>query len=291
MFGIPTLAALFTAALAPPAPPATQEGDIIVEGKQVKKEQVRDFISALTNAPNLGQIGRFHSPVCPAVVGLPDQQARPIAERMRRVAAAGSILVAPAKCTPNVFLIVAPDKGDAIRQLRRQFPAYFTDLRDRQIRQLADAPKPAAAWQVKGRVSADGTELKKVAGAGYYINEGTNSGSRIRAGTMPGFVASVVVVELQAIGGLSVTQVADYAAMRAFADTDPARAARSGAPTILTVLDAAGDQQVPLSLTHWDLGYLKSLYTTSNAHYVTYQRGDMENVLKKELARSGKPGN
>jgi hypothetical protein len=294
MFGIPMLAALFTAAFAqpaPPAPPTAQEGDIVVEGKRVKQEQVRDFIHALTNVPNFGQIGRFHSAVCPGVVGLPEQQARLIAERMRRVAAAGAIRVAPAKCTPNVFLIVAADKHSAIHQLYTQFPAYFGDLTYHQVRDMADAAPPAAAWQVKGRLSADGTELKKVAGAGYYINEGTNSGSRVRAGTMPDFVASVVVVELQAIGGLSVTQVADYAAMRAFADTDPARAAQAGAPTILTILDAAGDQQVPLSLTHWDLGYLKSLYSTSNAYYATYQRGDMEHVLKKELAQPGQPGN
>ena len=294
MFGIPMLAALFTASLAQPAqtaPPTVPEGDIVVEGKRVKREQLRDFIHALTNVPNLGQIGRFHSAICPGVVGLPEQQARLIAVRMRRVAAAGAIRVAPAKCTPNVFLIVAPNKNSAIHQLYTQFPAYFGDLTYNQVRDMADAPKPAAAWQVKGLVSADGIELRKVGGAGYYINEGTNSGSRIRSGTMPDFVASVVVVDLQAIGGLSVTQVADYAAMRAFADTDPARAAQSGAPTILTILDAASNQEVPLSLTHWDLGYLKSLYTTSNAYYATYQRGDMEHVLKKELAQSGKPGN
>ena len=42
---------------------------------------------------------------------------------------------------------------------------------------------------------------------------------------------------------------------------------------------------VPLTLTHWDLGYLKSLYATSNAYYASYQRGDMEHELVKELSK------
>jgi hypothetical protein len=102
---------------------------------------------------------------------------------------------------------------------------------------------------------------------------------------MPQFVVSMVMVERGALTGLSVTQVADFAAMRAFADTDPRRAATSGAPTILTILDKGKDEMVPVTLTQWDLGYLKSLYATSNAYYANYQRGDMERVLAREVAQ------
>jgi len=102
---------------------------------------------------------------------------------------------------------------------------------------------------------------------------------------MPQFVASMVVVERGALTGLSVTQVADFAAMRAYADTNPRRAAKSGAPTILTILDKRNDEMVPVTLTQWDFGYLKSLYATSNAHYASYQRGDMAHELEKDLAK------
>jgi hypothetical protein len=73
--------------------------------------------------------------------------------------------------------------------------------------------------------------------------------------------------------------------MRAFADTEPSRAAVSGAPTILTILDKSSDQMVPITLTSWDLGYLKSLYATSNAYYASYQRGEMEQVVAREVAK------
>ncbi len=287
------LSAAATAVQSPSSTPAApaDDRDIIVRGERIKHEQITGFIKALSNVPGAGQIGRFHAAVCPAAVGLPKNQADAIAERMRRVAAAAEIRTYDGKCTPNVFLIAVPNKADAIRKLARQFPAYFGDMTLRQIDKLADDPRPAVAWQVENRLGADGEELEKPMGTGYYVVKGTGSGSRIRAGSVPNFIASIVMVDLKAIGGLTVTQVADYAAMRAFAETDPARASQAGAPTILTILDASDDQQVPVTLTAWDLGYLKSLYTTSNDYYASYHRGEMAHVLKQELTKSGLSGN
>ena len=296
MVGFTLFSALLTAATAVQSPTSTaaasaDERDIIVKGERIKHEQITGFIKALSNVPSAGQIGRFHAAVCPAAVGLPKYQADAIAERMRRVATAAEIRTSKGKCTPNVFLIAVPDKPAAIRQLSKQFPAYFGEMTARQIKRLADDPRPAVAWQVENRLGADGEELEKPMSTDYYVVKGTGSGSRIRAGSVPNFIASIVMIDLDAIGGLTVTQVADYTAMRAFAETDPARARQAGAPTILTILDAANDQQVPVTLTAWDLGYLKSLYTTSNDYLATYHRGEMAHVLKQELAKSGQSGN
>jgi hypothetical protein len=287
MVGFTLIAALFAAQDIPePQASASQpSSEIVVEGVRQQRQRVRNFIKALSDVPSFGQIGKFHAPVCPAVMGLPEAQNRMVAERMKRVAEAAGIRTGDARCAPNVFLIASVDKGAAIGALYKSYPAYFSGLAGKDVRELAASKEASVAWQVRGLLSADGTELKKAQMGGPYINEGTNSGSRIRAGTMPQFVASMVMVERSALAGLSVTQVGDFAAMRAFADTDPHRAAASGAPTILTILDKAGDQMVPLTLTHWDLGYLKSLYATSNAYYASYQRGDMEHELVKELAK------
>lgn len=288
MVGFVLLAALFAAATDAPESTAADpqsSGEIVVEGVREQRERVRQFIRSLDDVRTFGQIGKFHAPVCPVAMGFPEAQNRMIAERMKRVARAAGIQTAEAKCAPNVFLIASVDKGSTIKTLAKRFPAYFRDMRDREVRKLAASSQPSVAWQVKGLLSADGTMLKKAPMDGPYINESTNSGSRVRAGTMPQFVASMVVVERGALTGLSVTQVADFAAMRAYADTDPRRAAGSGAPTILTILDKGEDEMVPVTLTQWDFGYLKSLYSTSNAYYASYQRGDMAHELEKELAK------
>lgn len=293
MVGFALLAALLAAAPDAPEPPETSQqssAEIVVEGVRQQRERVRQFIKALDDVPSFGQIGKFHSPVCPAVMGLPDAQAGMVAERMKRVAQAAGIRIAKGKCAPNVLLITSVDKGSAISAMYRKYPAYFRNMLGKDVRKLAASAEPSVAWQVKGLISADGTDLKKTQGDGPYINEMTDVASRVRSASMPQFVASMVVVERDALTGLSVTQVADFAAMRAFADTDPDRAATSGAPTILTILDKARDQMVPVTLTHWDLGYLKSLYATSNAYYASYQRGDMEHELVKELSKSREGG-
>jgi len=287
---LPLSAALsiVAAASAVAQPTSPQPGqEIVVEGTRGSDRQIRDFVKALTDAPSFGQIGRFHSAVCPAAMGLLPVQNAALAARMRAVAAAAGVGVAPAGCTPNTFVIVAPDKRAAIRELYRRYPTYFAGLTSKQIASLAAAPEPATAWQISTLLSAEGEILKKAGGSGHYILENSNAPSRVRAATIPAFVASMVVIDRRSASGLSVTQLADYAAMRTFADTTPTKAAGVRAPSILTILDEAPDQLVPVTLTHWDLAFLKSLYATSNAYYAAYQRGDMERVVSKELKRRG----
>ena len=272
-------------------PPQLQDGGsdaIVVQGVRPSKKQIRDFVRALTDVPSFGQISRFRLPVCPAAIGLAPLQNARVAERMRQVAGAAKVPVAPARCTPNAFVIVAADKGEAISELNRLFPAYFSQMSDREIRQLAAGDGPAAAWQVTTLMTADGELAAKTIGADYYTVKGTISPSRIRAASTLTFLASVVVIDIKSAAGLTLTQLADYAAMRTFADVAPERVAKVGVPSILGVLGQADDRPLPVTLTHWDLGFLKSLYATDNAYLATFQRGDMERVLKKEVEQAGR---
>ena len=270
------------------APDTTQEppSEIVVQGTRVGRQQIRDFVKTVIDVPSTGQIARFQAKACPVVMGLPPAQSAAIAERLRRVAAAAEVGVAPTGCTPNVFVIVAADKKSAIAQLDRRYPVYFSGMSDRDVRRLEADPGPAVAWQVRTRYSADGEFLEKPIG-GFYVVRGTHNPSRLRSSSVPTFLASVVVIDLTAAGGLTVTQLADYAAMRTFAATDPDRVVKTGAPTTLGVLGQPDDKLLPITLTYWDLGLLRALYSTDNAYYAGYQRGDIEQVMRQELERAG----
>ena len=270
-----------------PSPQGGTSDEIVVQAVRPSEHQVRDFVRNLTAVPSYGQIGRFHRPVCPVAMGLDAVQNGRIAERMRRVAAAAAIPVAGADCAPNVFVIVAPDKAAAITELNRRFPAYFSQMSARHVRELTHSPEPAVAWQLRGLLTQDGEEAAKAVGADYYTIKGTQSPSRIKAASKPTFTASVVVIDVKAAAGLTLVQLADYAAMRAFADIDPGRITTVGVPTILTILGQPDDKPLPVTLTYWDLGFLKSLYATDNSYLASYQRGDMEQMVKKEIERSG----
>lgn len=271
---------------APPAAPQRgDQQDIVVQGVRDPDKQIGEFVDALTRTPLQGQLSRFHLGVCPVVVGLDPAMSAAMAERMRRVATAAGMQVAPAGCKPNALVLIARDKRELIERLHKTYPDYFAGIERRALRRLTAQPGPAAAWHVEGLLNRDGMEVARDRLSGQYVNEVTDSPSRIATTTRPHFVASVLVIELRALQGLTATQVADYAAMRTFARVDPAQLKTSSAPTILTVLDAPMDSAVPVTLTQWDLAFLGGLYRSNADRSAIQQRGQIRSLVRRDLQR------
>ena len=97
---------------------------------------------------------------------------------------------------------------------------------------------------------------------------------------------AMVIVERGSLEGLTATQVGDYAAMRAFSSVRPDEARKSGAPTILTILDAGMDDEVPITMSSWDLGYLKGLYAANPYRSGIRQRSEVATAIDREIARA-----
>ena len=271
------------AAQQPQAPQDEPSGAIVVKGIRDPGEELGRFVDALTDAPVSGQLSRFNWAVCPAAVGLGDAQNMAIVRRLRQVANAAAIPLAQAGCRPNTLLIVTGSKNELIDQLRRKYPVYFDGVPEYEIDKMKRDPSPAAAWHVEGRVDADGIEVQRDAITGQQRVERTDVPSRIATNTRPHFVASIVVVELDSLAGLTVTQLADYGAMRTFARTEPGRTKQSSAPTILSILDAPMGSALPVTLTEWDLAFLKSLYASSPDRKAAGQRSEMKGIMRDEL--------
>jgi hypothetical protein len=98
------------------------------------------------------------------------------------------------------------------------------------------------------------------------------------------------LVEAGAIEGLSATQLADYAAMRLLARTDPAQLPPAPPPTILTVIDAPPGTAVPVTLTSWDFGLLRGLNLAAPTLTVGAQRARIASEINQELDRGGALG-
>lgn len=281
-----------TAALAFAAPAAAQDSstepageEIVVEGIRDRGRQIDRFVDALTPAPRQGQLSRFEWSVCPLVMGFSEPQNAAVATRMRKVAEAAAIPLGKADCRPNVFVFVTRDKQAFIDLLRKKYPLYFTGFDPDEVHRIGRSPG-VSAWHVKGLLNEDGLPIPTDQADGYYVNQLTGVPSRMRPSTRPHFLASIVVVELDLLVGLTTTQLADYAAMRAFAQLDPARLNKVAAPTILTILDAPEGTAVPVTLTQWDFAYLRSLYGSAENRYVSQQRGEMKRLMRDELDKA-----
>ncbi|WP_447765306.1 hypothetical protein [Sphingopyxis panaciterrae] len=269
-----------------PPSPAPEKSDIIVigekEGEQ-RERQVRAFVRDLTDTPGSQPIARFdRDAVCPAAVGLTDAQDAAVTARMRRVAAAAQVRLAVPGCRPNALVIFARKKQELVKALLAAHPAYFKGDEDRPV-ELSKRPGPAVAWYLQDVIDRNGVSVPLNNERGYRILGITDSPSRIDPTTRPIIVASVVVIEYRALAGLTTTQVGDYAAMRAFTRADPGRLKRSDAPTILTVLEAPMGSEVPLTLTRWDLAYMRGYNNVSTNRFASQQRAEIGKTMVRDL--------
>jgi len=285
---IPSASATAQAA-PPPSRPAPGNEAIVVTGQRDERKAVSDFVHALTPTLWEGQISRFEHSVCPAVVGLAPHQAEAVEQRMRVVTRAAGIVVEGAKCAPNVVLIVTSDKKAFMEELRHHHGEYFGDMTRERIHDLERESGPAAAWQLKGPpINAAGQDLYQDPDSGVYVNKTIESSSHITESARPQFDAAVVVVERKALTGLTVTQLADYAAIRALTGADPARLGNSGAPTILHVLEVPEGGETPITMTTWDLAFLKGFYDVRRNMHPSAQRSAISDTMAKDLQKPPK---
>ena len=263
-----------------------EQSTIVVTGQRNTEKDMQDFVRALTPATVGGRLSRFEKSICPIATGLPRQQREAVADRMRRVAQSAGIQTGGKSCAPNVVVVVTQDKNAFVQALRRSRSDYFGTMSQRSIRELAQQPGPAVAWQLQGPpVNARGVEMDIDPALGVYVNRTTDPASRLEQAARPQFDGAVVIIERKSLDGLTVTQLGDYAAMRAFAGMDTARLAKSGTPTILRVLEAPMGSEVVASLTQWDLGFLRGLYAAPRNLRAEAQRSAIGRSIAKDVAQ------
>ena len=292
-----SLAALMMGSSVATVPPPAPESPIVVQGIHDRDKKISRFIKELTPAPVHGQIARFDVPVCPAVAGVSDEQESYIEARLRRIAAAVGIPVAKPNCDPNVILVVARNKNDLLKQLEEHRPEYFpASWSSWHIHELEHDPYPVVAWQFEGQFWADGRPIAGGTTASgisdiLQLQRTIEPLTRLRPSARHAFVTSIVIVQHDALAGLTTTQLADYAAMRAFVRTDPKQLHAAASDTILGVLDAPMGSAVPLTLTSWDLSFLKAFYASNKNSFAEYQRSEMQALMRRELDRGQTAGN
>jgi len=103
------------------------------------------------------------------------------------------------------------------------------------------------------------------------------------------FSGAVVVVQADAIVGLTTTQLADYAAMRAFVRTDPGKLTEAAANSILNVITTPMGEPVPLTLTAWDMSFLKAYYASRLNSFAANQRSEMRQKMSQDLGGQEEP--
>lgn len=280
------------AAAQAPAPSTT----IVVEGVKDRAKRISNFVKDLTPSnQSYNQLSRWELPVCPAVFGLTPQQRAFVVDRMRSIAAAADVPLAKPGCDPNVIVIVTSNKAALLAGLEKRHADYFPgDWSNRKIHELEQDAYPVAGWQFEGLLSTDGLRLADSTSAFDPVDPAglvaatiptTAPASRLRPPGRRDVTTAILIVQANALTGLTETQFADYAAMRTFVRTDPREVRASPSDTILKVLDAPMGTAVPLSLTNFDLSFLKAFYASGTESYAGAQRSDITWRMRRDLDR------
>ena len=249
---------------------AQSPDDIIVRGARITPREIEKAARAVTPPGDLYHtpLAQFQAPVCPGVVGVPDDVAAAMVARIRSVADHARIRVArPGPCKANLLVLFLANGQAALQNMRGKGPWLFGPINQAQLedlaadpalKDLAADPGPVHVWvstetrsrygdAMTGRGDPANPSLLKTSGAG----------SRMVMQARQDIVASVVMIDSAAARAMPAEQLADYAAMRGLAQTRPP--GQPGAVgTILSLFDQGAI--APPEMTRFDRAYLRALY-------------------------------
>ncbi len=266
-----------------PAAPATTGSTVVVTGRRAPPEkEVRRLTRAVT-VPQGEQIARFPDAVCPVSVGMPLDYDERVARRIRADAAAAGVRVAPPGCRPNVTVLVVENGQAIVREIKRSRAWMFAGLDSGRVDRMLADPGPVHAWTATEIRSRDG-DRERIGTMREDVPElQVRDASILHLPTRQDINAAVLLIDVDAVIGKTINQIADYAAMRTLAQTRPAA---GGDDTILALFDrAAGDK--PRGLTGFDAGYLRSLYAGAATDSALAKRERMTRAISRGSASDG----
>ena len=260
---------------------------IIISGLREVEREINNFATAISISEAQSPMALYRpGDYCPRVVGLGPARDAAIARRMMEVARAAGVEPADGDCATSALVLFAADPNAMLAQFRRMHPEYFSEINGETIiHQGRDGP--ARSWKLLARVDRGGVPVDVGVDDGVQYITAYYAMSRLEASSRPVIAMSVLLIDTQAIAGLTVQQLADYAVMRSLTEAEPREMESSRVPTVLRVVEAADSDLIPLSLTNWDLAYIKTRYALNVWNLGKSQMAAIRTNMRRELLDTG----
>ena len=204
-------------------------------------------------------LARFGDYACPGVGGLRVESAEMVVSRIRFIAEdLGIPLRKEGDCQPNIFIIFTDDGRADLNELERKTRQVSLNLSQHDKRELLEVEGPVRVFNIVQDRMRNGISLPRrrdLQNAPVGSQEGGQS--LISRGIRRDITTSIVLFDREAVKGLTLRQLADYAAMRVFAQTRDASGEKAP-DSILSLFDP--DAVPPDGLTAFDRAFLTTLY-------------------------------
>jgi hypothetical protein len=273
---VPLIAIGSAAAQDVPSKPEQDDGIVVQGQREIPPAVARRYVGEISASVD-GQLTRFSQPICPTVIGFADQYNSIVERRIRTIAREAGAEVAAENCSGNLVIMIANDADALVKELRAKRPAIFEGVNEMDLKR-AFRDGPVHAWNTVMLLNEDGQQMR----SGTMT---VRSASILNLPTQQAITGSMIVIDDDATLGKTLTQLADYVAMRALAGALPPRK-DVPADTILTLFDAAA--ATPRTLSAVDRSYLRGLYDTSPMMKKNSAMGRISRQIQKDAKeRSG----
>ncbi|MBO9723357.1 MAG: hypothetical protein J7530_03160 [Novosphingobium sp.] len=240
-------------------------------------ESAEQFVNRIepVSQTNDEPLARYTDPVCVGSAGLPADAAQVIVDRISEVAASVGLRTGAPGCAPNLMVVFDTDTPAAVQRLHQNRSRAVASQSRADIRRIVREAGRARAWTEMAVKSRDG-DLQSQDKPNNPPNLRVSTSTRLSMPIRRDILSATVLIERDAVADRNLTQIADYAAMRAL--TGARSRAELGASSILSLFTPQGDSRAPEGLTALDRGYLKGLYSG---------RGDLWPMTKRDyIART-----
>ena len=299
------LLGLASGALAQSASPPPES--VTITGQKVPPDRfLRDFIVSYTApSPASGRVARWHSGICPGVIGLPAAWNDTVDARVRAVAAQAGAPVLAKPCRANIDIVFTKNPQvllDKVRDTKPFLLGYHDVPREKELATVGHAIQ---AWYVTQTVDAQGgvfVDDKLRTQAGVTLTPGSNrldfpnahveswSGSHLGDERRSELIHALVVADLDKVNGMQLAAVADDIALLSLAQTAAFEVCQPVASIANLTAPGCGAGLQTTALSGSDLAYLHALYSIDPHNTLVQQQSEIAFEMKKMLgASSGSP--
>ncbi|MES2861451.1 MAG: hypothetical protein V4701_08265 [Pseudomonadota bacterium] len=230
---------------------------------------------------------RWHRDVCVGAINFQPVAARAIVDRISEVALQLGLDPEDPGCEPQVLIIATNDGPGTAAGLVEREPRLFIlggdgmDLGRAALNRFQSSEQPVRWWHISLPVDADtGQRAVRLPGDNpdTPIIIQKFAASRLRSATRDNLQRAIIIVDTARLGDATFSQLADYVALLAMAQVNPAVDVR-GQDSILNLFDNPSSVS---GLTAWDMAYLHGLYeaeldaVSQNSRFGAVERGMAE---------------
>ena len=198
--------------------------------------------------------------LCPGVIGLKDDYAALVIDRIRANAERFDLWMTEddGTCQPN-FIVAFVDDGKAtLQQIANQWEGMFRGMPRPERLALLDEEGPVRVWTLTATRAPGGMPIGEDPRTGTKVVTTSAPPSRFYLSVREDITGVLVLFDRAAVRGMTLVQLADYATMRGLARTRPVDGDGQALDTILALFDP--EATPPVELTQFDRAYLGALY-------------------------------